>query len=214
MSHARAALAGLAPPSPPRPLRGFENLSRYWDHQQQSWVAPIVAGSYCVTNGDEILSTVLGSCVSTCIRDPIAGVGGINHFMLPRDEGDDDASTAMRYGAYAVERLINDLVKHDGRRERLEVKVFGGGNVIDSRAKIGEQNVAWVRRYLRDEGLAITAEDVGGGWARRLRYHGLTGRAQVKRLETSETRRVAAEERNWRASLLQHPQTTGEVELF
>lgn len=178
-------------------------------------MAPIVAGSYCVSNGDEILSTVLGSCVSTCIRDSVAGVGGMNHFILPRDDGDDDdASTAMRYGAYAVERLINDLVKHGARRERLEVKVFGGGNVIDCRAKIGAKNVAWVRSYLCDEGLAITAEDVGGGWARRLRYHGLTGRAQVKRLETSETRRVAAEERDWRASLQQHPQTTGEVELF
>ena len=200
--------------TPAPALRGFEGTSRYWDGVEGAWIAPVVAGDYYVTAADEVIATVLGSCVSVCVRDATAGVGGMNHFMLPDDPRGDTAGAAMRFGSYAVERLINELVKYGARRERLEIKVFGGGCMVRSRSNVGEANVRFVRHYLQEEGLVIAAEDVGGPWARRLRYHSRSGVAWIKHLDVGETRRLEAEEDELRSNLRQRPLASGEVELF
>src|SRR5687767_8370950 len=107
---------------------GFDSIQRFWDTATAAWTAKILPGEYYVTRHDEIIATVLGSCISVCIRDPIAGVGGMNHFMLPeervaRDYKDPLAGLATRYGSHAMERLINDLLKLGAQRSRFEIKM-------------------------------------------------------------------------------------------
>jgi chemotaxis protein CheD len=206
-------MKAIGPNHPFRPQRGFDALHHHWDHGTQSWMVQILPGDYYVTSGDEIISTVLGSCVSTCIRDPESGWAGMNHFMLPQDPGADPSGRSLRYGCFAVERVINELLKRGAQRENLEVKVLGGGQVIASMSDIGQSNVRFVREYLRDEGIAIAVEDVGGRVARRLRYYPKTGKVLSKHLPMQETAAVAAEEREFGKRLTQTP-LSGEVELF
>jgi chemotaxis protein CheD len=196
-----------------KPQRGFEALNHHWDHSARSWVVQILPGEYYVTSGDEIVSTILGSCVSTCIRDPENGWAGINHFMLPADPNKELDDDSLRYGCYAVERVINELLKRGANREMLEVKVLGGGQVIPSMSDIGASNIRFVREYLRDEGMTIAVEDVGGRVARRLRYYPRTGKVLVKHLAMQEAKVVGAEERDFRLRLKQE-RVAGEVELF
>lgn len=199
---------------PPEALPGFEKAHRYWEDSTQSWIAQILPGEYYVTISTEVLATVLGSCVSTCIRDTRTGLGGMNHFMLPYDPGREKEGEAMRYGCFAIERLINELLKRGAKRGYLEVKVFGGGHVLPGVAgDIGKANVEFVRQYLRDEGLPVRSEDVGGTCGRRLRYFPATGKALVKHLEMNETRAVAVQETAHERAL-RMKRVHGDVELF
>lgn len=197
----------------PKTLRGFEAVSRYWDSADGHWVAQVLPGEYYVTTHAEVIATVLGSCVSTCIRDPFARVGGMNHFMLPHDQRSTPAEDALRYGCFALERLINELLKHGARRERLEIKAFGGGKVIRGMGDIGKSNIAFVRSYFETELLDIISEDLGGNWARRVRYYPEDGRVLIKRLDTREHEAVAEEEVRFNQRLSVRP-VVGEVELF
>lgn len=198
---------------PPKPLRGFEAMHRYWDMGDNNWVAPVLPGDYYVTKSGEVISTVLGSCVSTCVRDPDTGYSGLNHFMLPNQGGSFQAEDALRYGCFAVERLLNELVKYGARRERLEIKVFGGGKVIAGMSDIGLKNIRFVHDYFETEGLQIAAEDTGGTWARRVRYYTETGRVLIQRLQTQETSQVVSRETEMQRSLSVAP-PHGEVDLF
>src|SRR5690606_35394584 len=150
-------------------------------------VVKLLPNEYFVTAEDIVLSTVLGSCVAACIRDGSAGVGGMNHFMLP---GGDDLSPAvsasMRYGAYAMEVLINDLLKAGARRERLEAKVFGGGAVLDQMRlmNIGDRNAGFVLEYLRIEQIPVLAQDLCGEQARRVNYFPRTGKVLVRKMQS------------------------------
>jgi chemotaxis protein CheD len=197
----------------PRPLRGFGGQKRFWDALAKSWVVQILPGEFYVTRAAEIIATTLGSCVSVCIRDRAGHIGGMNHFMLPDDPGPDMMGEATRYGFFAIERLINEIVKHGGSRDTLEVKMFGGGRVIELGADIGRSNIEFTRRYLTTEGLELAAEDVGGGYARRVRYFPLSGRALLKRLTMTEAAKVAVEESDHKAKLVK-TSITGAVELF
>lgn len=205
---ARAAHVGA-----PQQLPGFLGVHRFWDAGDGHWVAQVLPGEFYVTRSAEVIATTLGSCVSTCIRDPILGLGGLNHFMLPEEPRNDVGGGAMRYGYFAVERLINVLVKHGARRENLEIKIFGGGKVIPGMSDVGRANIEFVRKYFETELLDVVAEDVGGGYARRLRYYPETGRALVKRLPTGEATEVARNEKELKARLSLRP-PVGEVELF
>ena len=162
-----------------------------------------------------MLVTVLGSCVSACIRDPHVGVAGMNHFMLPQNEsgswGKDAQST--RFGNFAMEKLINELIKAGCARERLEVKVFGGGNVTESTNAIGSNNADFVLRYLDAEGLRCAAQDLGGGLPRRIHYFPANGRVVRRLLGTGETTAVAREESDYR-NRLRVQKSSGDIELF
>jgi chemotaxis protein CheD len=196
-----------------KPTRGFETIHHHWDAAAKSWIVQILPGEFYVTQAEEIIATVLGSCVSTCIRAPDIGWGGMNHFMLPDDPRKDAGGDALRYGCFAVERVINELLKRGADRSELEIKVFGGGHVIAGLGDIGRSNVEFVRNYLREEDLASVVEDVGGPWARRLRYYPSSGRALLKHLPMSEAAKIGSRERDFRAKL-QAERVVGEVELF
>ncbi len=203
-----------------RALPGFTHINRYFDAHRQSQAAKILPGEYYVTCDDEVIVTVLGSCVSACIWDSTAGIGGMNHFMLPKSaEGRDNetrianAGDAARYGTYAMEHLINTLLKHGGRRERLRTKIVGGGRVLAGSTDVGAKNIAFVREFLRNEGLAIAGEHVGGSWPRKVCFHPLSGRAQVKELKNMHNETISQREQTYQQQLGSTAKG-GEVELF
>ena len=137
----------------------------YYDRTFDCDAAKISPGEYYFTDKDMVIVTVLGSCVSACIRDKMTGVGGMNHFMLPdggKADKDNPISESMRYGTYAMEVLINQLLKNGARRENLEAKIFGGGNVLRSftTMNVGDRNADFVRNYLKEERIKVTGEDL------------------------------------------------------
>jgi chemotaxis protein CheD len=175
----------------------------------------VFSGNWHVsTRPNEVLVTILGSCVSACIRDPIISIGGMNHFLLPGD-GTSTANTSegARYGVFAMESLINGIIKAGGRKDRLEVKVFGGGNVIKNSQKIGSKNAAFIRQFIRQEGLRITSEDLEGDLPRRLHYFPATGKVMMKRLHRKEDMRVVEEETRYRNTMAAKP-VEGDIDLF
>ncbi len=188
---------------------------RFYDQVQGAWVVKVLPGEFYVTpKSNEVLVTVLGSCVAACIRDHRAGLGGMNHFMLPLAHADgwgDDPQSA-RYGNFAMEKLINELIKLGCARERMEIKVFGGGNVIDSNQAIGTQNAEFVMRYLAAEGLGCASHDLGGVQPRRIHYFPSTGRVVRRLLGGSETVAIAREEYAYANSL--SSKITGDIQLF
>jgi chemotaxis protein CheD len=189
----------------------FAGSRRYFDSNLNATIVNVHAGDCFVTmQEDEIAATVLGSCISACIRDPIAKVGGMNHFLLP---GKTDAADTMRFGAFAMEQLINEILKRGGRRERLEIKLFGGGNVIKSSALIGTKNIEFVHQYLADEELRILSEDVGDVWPRKVRYQPVTGRAWVLKLRRDEDYKNVEREESAYTSRVS-AKKSGDVELF
>ena len=208
-----------------RPLpvgRGSEEGNggrRFYDSASQSWLVKVYPGEFRVTSKpDETLVTVLGSCVSACIRDPKTGFGGMNHFMLAEDQDGKWGSEVMstRYGNYAMEKLINELIKTGCPRERMEIKVFGGGNVIDSRQAVGTKNAEFVLRYLADEGLKCTAQDLGGDFPRRIQYSPATGRVVRKLLGRTDATPIMHDESEYMKNLSSQPThgRAGEITLF
>jgi chemotaxis protein CheD len=185
-------------------------MTRYWEPKLHAFVEQVLPGELYVTSEDIVITTVLGSCVSACLRDTARGIGGINHFMLPNALRGDNAGSA-RYGVYALECLANKVLGSRGTREHLECKVFGGGRVIDGSGDIGRGNIELVREFLAAERIPISIEDVGDSYARRIRYWPRTGRAQVQRIPMGKAKEVVARER--RASM-QIPLLAGSVELF
>jgi chemotaxis protein CheD len=162
-------------------------------------------------------STVLGSCISACVRDRVARVGGMNHFLLAEqsDVARGRHGASARYGAFAMEQLINRVLSAGtGQKNNLEIKVFGGGKVNAALDDIGAKNVEFVRQFLYDEGYQLTAEDLGGTYARRVLFKPYSGRAFVKRLDSDIEASVAREEialvRLRRAAL----PLVDEIELF
>jgi len=136
--------------------------------------------SHVSADPNVVMTTVLGSCIAACIRDPQLGVGGMNHFLLP-DAGDGRKDgDAVRYGAYAMELLINGLLKKGARRERLEAKIFGGGKLFDGLSDVGASNAAFAERFLRDEGIPIVSSSTGGLSARRVEFWPASGRVRQR----------------------------------
>jgi chemotaxis protein CheD len=161
-------------------------------------VTAVHQGDCLVSNESDVtFSTILGSCVSACVRDKVAGVGGMNHFLLAEqsDSFKEKFGATSRYGAFAMEQLINSVLsKGTGNKENLEVKIFGGGIISSKMHDVGAKNIAFVKSFLKDEGYAIASQDVGGTWARRVMYKPSTGRALVKRLDSAAGSALAAQE--------------------
>jgi chemotaxis protein CheD len=173
----------------------------------------VFQGQYYVTNQPgEVLSTVLGSCIAVCVRDPKIGYGGMNHFLLPQAASSRLQGFSLRYGVYSIERLINDILGHGGDRNRLEIKVFGGANVLTGMARIGTRNADFVEDYLAREGLPIAAKDIRGDIARRIRYYPLTGRVLLSRISRDMIDIGREEVRLLDQDLLD--KTAGEAEIF
>lgn len=189
----------------------------YYDRTFDRDAAKILPGEYFYTGKDMLIVTVLGSCVAACIRDRVSGVGGMNHFMLPEGGGDADSpvSTSMRYGSYAMEILINDLLKAGAKRENLEAKVFGGGNVLRGfiSINIGERNAQFVRAYLQTEKIRIIAEDLNDVHPRKVYFFPRTGKVLVKKLTQMNNNTIVNREQDY-ASRLQTSTVSGDIELF
>ena len=189
---------------------------RFFDNAESNWMVKVFPGEFYVTSKrDEVLVTVLGSCVAACIRDPVRRIGGMNHFMLPHSKGGNWGGDlqSTRFGNFAMEKLINELMKAGCSRNSLEIKVFGGGNVTDTANQIGTENSQFILRYLESEGLRYTVQDLGGQLPRRIHYYPETGRVIRRLLGTSEVKAVAREETAY-VSRLSTRSTAGEIELF
>jgi len=203
----------------PRPMPGFEHVRRYRDQSKGVVVAKLLPGDFYVTRENEVLDTVLGSCVAACIRCPRLGIGGMNHFMLPRPSGagidtwDDVRGRATRYGTASMEQLINRILSNGAARNELEVKVFGGARVLAAMTDIGNHNVSFVRDFLRNEGLRVLAEDVGDICPRHVQYFPQTGRVRVKHLGRNQQMTVATVEERYMRGLERKP-IGGEIDLF
>ena len=145
----------------------------------------MLQGEHAVaTNDDVVLCTVLGSCIAACLYDPGNGIGGMNHFLLPeRSDGAGAEDAAMRYGAYSMEVLINDLMKRGARRDHLVAKLFGGAKMFDSLVDVGAANAAFARRFLEDEGIPVVGASLGGRSARRIEFWPQTGRARQREVD-------------------------------
>lgn len=188
---------------------------RYFDTRLGKNVVRILPGDYQVTREDIGLVTTLGSCVSACIRDVVTGIGGINHFMLPDSEMNNANVASARYGSYAMEVLINELLKQGARKQNLEAKVFGGGNVLSSitSCDVGLRNAQFVHGYLANEHIPIVAEDLGETCPRKVIYFPQTGRVLVMRLAAALNRDELEAERTYQQSLRSKP-VAGDIELF
>jgi chemotaxis protein CheD len=217
-SASREVLRGAGPPpdelnSSPAPECFARN--QYFDRTHAKQAAKLLPGEYFVATRDMLLVTVLGSCVAACIRDVRTGIGGMNHFMLPDTAATESAANGARYGVYAMEVLINHLLKLGARRENLEAKVFGGGNVLPGlvQANVGHKNAAFVQRFLATEHIRIAARDLADVYPRKVYYFPATGRALVKRLLVLHNDTVLTREIDYRARLV-HAPVGGDIELF
>ena len=213
-------MQNLAHEELPLSLPGFEHIKRYWDKATGSIAAKILPGEFYVTVNDEIIVTVLGSCVSACIRDRVFGIGGMNHFMLPvnRNEASQwggQLEESTRFGNFAMEKMINEILKHGGNRKNLEVKLFGGGKVITGMTTIdvGRRNIDFVREYVQMEELNLVAEDLGDIYPRKVVYNPKTGKVRVKKLRSMHTRTIVERETSYMNQLKTEP-PSGDVELF
>lgn len=198
----------------------FDDMKVSWDAEQGSHLVRILPGEYYVTEKEEAISTVLGSCIAACIRCPRLGLGGMNHFMLPLfSEGRAevwqrmDPQASLRFGNYAMEALINSILARGGARSGLEVKLFGGGKMYEGSADVGGKNARFVLEYVKAEGMNLVSHDLGGEQPRRVVFFPSSGRARLKRLPTMESRRLEEQEREYMRSLGEQP-SGGDVELF
>jgi len=201
-------------------LSGFASIKRYWDKVNHTITAKILPGEYYVTTENELITTVLGSCVSACIRDKVFGIGGMNHFMLPLEQKNSSSewrsvgmSAATRYGNVAMEYLINSILKHGGTRQNLEVKIFGGGKILAKMTNVGARNVDFVLEYLQMEGLSVAAQDLGDIYPRKVNYSPLTGKVRMKKLKSLHNETIVERENAYLQDLETKP-VEGEIDLF
>jgi len=203
-------------------LPGFEQIKRYVDTSRNIVVAKILPGEFYVTKQNEAIATVLGSCISACIWDEVAGVGGMNHFMLPLKGNDHSQnkwefhdSYSCRYGIWAMECLINEIIKHGGHRNRMKVKLFGGGNIIkDMQTPIGDQNISFAKEFIAKEELPMLGSDVGGPWPRKILFYPLEGRCMVKRLQSMHNDTIKLREVKYQSVIETPLHAQSDIELF
>jgi chemotaxis protein CheD len=201
-------------------ISGFENIQRYWDPVNSIVTAKLLPGEYYVSNQNEMITTVLGSCISACIRDVETGIGGMNHFMLPETTESrltlrDDAvvGNAYRYGNYAMEHLINLILRNGGKRKNLEVKLFGGAKVIATLGNVGDRNIEFVMDYIDTEALNLVSHDLGDIYPRKINYFPNTGKVKMKKIKDLHNDTILLRETQYRSSI-KNTDVTGSVELF
>ena len=189
----------------------------YYDRHFNMEAAKIMPGEYYATTRDMLVVTVLGSCVSACLRDKTNGIGGMNHFMLPHSDNDpqNPVSVSARYGTYAMEMLINHLIKLGAKRNNFEAKVFGGGNVLRgfTVANVGARNADFVLDFLHTEKIRIVAEDLLDIYPRKVYYFPKTGRVLIKKLKSVHNNTIVEREKDYE-SRLDYARMEGDVELF
>lgn len=194
--------------------------ARFYNKSLGKTIVRINQGN-CYVSGDEgeLLTTTLGSCISACIRDPYLNLGGMNHFMLPESQTPEWTASKsiisphLRYGNFAMEQLINSILRRGGKKNRLEIKLFGGGNVLRGTSNVGYRNADFIVNYMLTEGLKVAASDLRGEKARRLQYYPTSGRVQMMYVSTDRTREISREENRNRLRTRQD-EASGSIELF
>ena len=172
-------------------------------------------GEYFVTKRDMVLVTVLGSCVAACIRDRVTGVGGMNHFMIPDDKSDNPDAPGARYGTYAMEMMINQILKAGAKRSNLEAKLFGGGNVLRgfTVTNIGERNVDFALEYLKRDNIRVVAKSLLDIYPRKIYFFPASGQVMLKKLRHPNNDTIIEREAEYGARL-KNAEIQGDVELF
>jgi chemotaxis protein CheD len=195
-----------------RPRKPHEASFFFYDAFFKADAVKVLPGEYFVHDEDVIIMTTLGSCIAACLWDRVAHVGGMNHFMLP-DVGAGMADGG-RYGSYAMELLINELMKRGATRGTLEAKVFGGAAVISgmNSINVGERNTSFVLEYLRTERIPVVSKDVLEIYPRKVCYFPASGKAMVKRLANTQLATVVAQDRD--AVQRARSEVGGSVDLF
>ena len=191
----------------------FAHINRYRDRTNNCIAAKLMPGEFYISKNREMITTVLGSCVSACIYDPTMRIGGMNHFMLPACTSARNNEESARYGLFAMESLINELLKNGCRKSNLRVKLFGGGQIIQNMSDIGKKNIQFARTFLHAEGLVLEASDLGLIYPRKVNFYPHTGKAMVKRLKTLHNSVIQDREKQYFASLNKE-ELAGEIELF
>ncbi len=197
----------------------FTHVRRMRDNRFPHEIASILPGEFFVSTEPMVVYTVLGSCISACIRDPIAGVGGMNHFMLPapkeHQSGDAWGGESTRYGSFAMEQLINGILKRGGLRQRLEVKLFGAGKIYEGNIDVGARNTEWVLNYLKAEGFTIASSNLGDVYPRKVYYFTDSGRVLMKKIERIKNRTIYDRETQYQQHLRQEQEEQqSDVTLF
>jgi len=192
--------------------------TRYFDRFFQCEAVKILPGEFYATNQGNLIVTVLGSCVAVCLRDSLNHIGGMNHFLLPSDESSPERgflSDSARYGTYAMEILINQLLKMGASRHRLEAKVFGGGNVLQGMAvnNVGKRNAEFVLDFLQQEHIPILAKDLLDVYPRKVYFFSDTGKVLVKKIKDLHNTTILDRESEYRMRIKQLPKG-GDVDLF
>jgi chemotaxis protein CheD len=192
-----------------------ETVALYYDKHFDREAVKILPGQYYAAGRDMLIVTVLGSCVSACLWDPLKRIGGMNHFMLPGSAQSGPAADAARMGVYAMELLINRMLKLGAERGRLVAKVFGGASVLEGMdaLNIGSQNSAFVIEFLREEGIAVVAQDLYDVCPRKVYFFPHTGKVKVKKLGAMRNDTLERRERDYLAALKDTP-AAGDVEIF
>jgi chemotaxis protein CheD len=197
-------------------LMEFSHIRRMQDTRFPYEVAVILPGEYFVSTIPMVVYTVLGSCISVCLRDPLVNLGGMNHFMLGAPTsggGQDHWAESGRYGSFAMEMLINEILKRGGKKERLEAKVFGGGKIYDGSMDIGATNAAWALDYLECEGIPLLKANVGDVCPRKVYFFTDSGKVLLKKLDRVVAKAIAEEEGQYQKKLQQTP-VQSDVTLF
>ncbi|KZN31874.1 chemoreceptor glutamine deamidase CheD [Pseudoalteromonas luteoviolacea] len=200
-------------------IRGFEHVKRFWDAGRSKVVAKVLPGEFYVSKNDELISTVLGSCIAACVYDEKLGIGGMNHFMLPGAQNMKEITNVhsddfnCRYGNWAMEYLINEVLKNGASRDNLKVKLFGGGKIISAMTDIGVGNIRFANAYVEEENLNLVSHDVGGPWPRKVVFHPQSGTAKVKKLRQMHNDTIEKREVKYLHDIeMQDAQT--DIELF
>lgn len=205
-----------------RCLGEFEHVNHYWDSTHNSVVAKILPGEFYISKENISIATTLGSCVSACIWDSKHNIGGMNHFMLPLTDkeahdinwGQRGISTdATRYGNFAMEYLINIILKNGGQKKNLRAKAFGGAKVMKNLSDVGVRNINFVLGYLDDENIPLISSDLGSTCPRKVLFEPYSGRVLVKSIDNLHNDTIIKREISYRSQIQQTP-TDGDIELF
>lgn len=186
----------------------------YYDAHFKTEAVKVLPGEYFVFDEDILIMTTLGSCIAACLWDRNARIGGMNHFMLP--DGAGNGIDSGRYGSYAMELLINEMLKKGASRMTLEAKVFGGGAVISgmNTINVGERNTAFVMDYLKTERIPVVSKDVMDIYPRKVCFLPASGKAMVKRLAPTHPEAIVAQDRIAAQRAVPPQAAAGSVELF
>ena len=191
--------------------------NRYYDRHLQHEVVKILPGEFYATTENTTIVTVLGSCVAVCLRDQKSCIGGMNHFLLPADSSPSISplSESARYGVYAMELLVNQMLKLGADKSRLEAKIFGGGNIFKgfTGVSVGERNVEFILDYLNAENISLLAEDLLGIYPRKVYFSPKTGVVKVKKIKTMHNSTIMDRESEYKIRI-RHTPKSGEVDLF